>query len=284
MTNAVAGVPSGTGVILSGVVGQAVGGPTSALGNTISGSEIGLLMGPCASAACTAKNGGNPIATTGNLVQDNSSTNNTAFGVLLVGGFQPQEFGAPVSSNAASTGNTFDSNTWTGNGTGQPTKVHGANILDGSGWGGKCLQLNVCTTAVLVYDGSNATFSTGISTLTLSVHSTSGDPLAPGSAMVVAGWDATFFVTTTVIVGPFSTKLSLQAVAPGMVPAFNLAMGTTLTVNGPALAGGNSFGSGVNVNSCTPDGYNAVPNVFGTGGPTWLNSGTGGVNATYLAC
>jgi hypothetical protein len=319
-TNTIEGAPMGEGLVLSGVSGQTIGGPSTALGNTISGNGIGLVLAPCT--AATLAQCATGIATSGNTIEYNTITANDDFGVLTVGQFQPEELAAPTQPTLTSGGNTFDANTWTGNGT-VATAVHGSEVLDGTGWGGGCAQAPACTEESTLYLSSigathaptmsfGPTFpGAGTVQLNLCNAGSSAESLPAGSQITFdpAGDVGTFFVTTDVILpanGKPCTPSSpakpviVQAVAPAEVGTpsptgiqpFIVAAGDTVTVdaNGANTAAVNVYGTGPTANTCTPSGLNTVPNAFGTTNSaanpssTTLDAGTGGVNATYNAC
>jgi hypothetical protein len=312
-----------------------------------------LEVGPADSALCALLGGANAtVASTGNTVENNTLNSNLLYGLLKEGPFQPEEIDAPTcisltadpgnitfeppnsanlsgcstgSTSVASTGNIFYDNTWTGNGAGAPS-VNGANVMDGTGWGGGCAPNSDCsaTPSPLYYEGTNAVFPTTSNstpfTLLVCNDTATPEPLKAGTEITFydnqPGLSGTFFVTQTTIAQsngtagtgadcntltfPY-TSLSLQALNPAKVGTdssptgqpYILGTGAKLTVNlnGSAVfAGANTFGTGAKANSCTPDGYNGVVNLFGTTNATnhpsstTLDAGTGGVNATYNAC
>jgi hypothetical protein len=298
-------------------------------------------------------------STTGNLVQNNTLSTNLLYGLLKVGQYQPEEIATPTCAHIggppvptiiytpptapavnpdctagtaalASNSNTFNSNTWTGNGTAAPL-ANGANVMDGTTWGGGCAS--VATDCIngqeLVFEGPNTSFPTASNTtpFTLLVcnGTTSSTPLKVGSELTFydnnPGESGTFFVTQSTILQPNGvttnaqaksgqgcnqntfpfTTISVQALNPAKVStdfspsgqSYILGTGSLITVNvnGTGLEPGtNVWGTGAQSNSCTPDGANGIPNIFGTtdgvGHPssTTLDAGTGGVNATYDAC
>ncbi len=310
--NSVSGVPLGSGIILQGVKNQVFGGASASTGNTSSGNGLGLVLLPCTDPVCQSVVPGPALATTANTVQNNSMTNNSGYGVLTLGGYQPLEVasstsGAPgVNGLFASTANTFNSNTWTGNSTSAPQN-HASNILDGTGWGGGCAALaGACDDgAVLVFEGVNTSFSStspGSGTFTLAVCNPSAisEPLPVGSQVTFstnvnavsstseAGDGGTFFVTVQAIVlagslaactgsNPPMTKITLQAIRPAKVGTLGVSapqpytLGTfdqmTVDVNGPSTAIGNSYGTGPTANSCSPLGAPGVANSFGMPAP-----------------
>jgi hypothetical protein len=327
---------TGPGIELQGVLGQAIGGPLASEGNSSTGNQEGLVLAPCVPVAlhpltppgCTTYSGhpvtGGPESTNGNTIENNTMTGNVAFGVLAVGSFQPDEIAGTTSTALESSGNTFDRNNWgtptsATNGT-TPAEVNGAEVLDGTGWGGGCHSVpGDCPTTAgvgpLVFEGPNTTFSSsspGSAIFSLSVcnSGTVADDLPVGTEVTLNGGQpddgGTFFVTQAAIIAgvPSCThglaNLSLQAIAPADVGTlespsgqpYMLAPGDIVTVNAngsTVVPSGNTYGGSVNANSCTPAGAGATQNVFGAHDPpgsysTTLDASTGGVNATYDAC
>jgi len=243
-SNSVSGAATGAGIELLGDVGKTIRGPLSTEGNNSSGNGLGIALGPCTTTQC--KNTGVPGVGQGsqaNLVQNNTADTNILAGVLTVGSFQPNEeveqvpvFATPL----LTTGNTFNTNTWTGNGT-LPTEVDGVNLMEGTGWGGGCAsQVGSCDDGpTLLYVGANQTLSStnpGTGTLTLAVcdETATSEPLPIGSEITLdanaaqAADGGTFFVTAAAIVPagtvaactsatPPSTNITVQAVAPALV-------------------------------------------------------------------
>jgi len=302
-SNLVTEEPQGVGYILDAVHDQIFGG------NSASGDEIGIMLSG---------------ASDGNTIRNNSLTGDRLYGLLVVGQYQPEEVQSPAqyacsvicptfsgdlsqSTGASSASNTFNDNTWTGNGTGAPL-LNGANVLDGTGWGGGCAsQVGSCAVGALTFDGSNTTFdstSPGISTISIAVCNSSMETavLPAGSQITFysenQGDSGTFYLTADAHVPgrnctsspqtPYS--LSVQALDPQLVGTdsspsgqpYILDTGSTVTVNvnGATTEGLNSYATAAESNSCSPS-YG----FFGTSnGPSTLDSGSGGVNATYLAC
>jgi hypothetical protein len=289
----------------------------------------------------------------GNLVQNNTLNSNLLYGLFKVGNYQPEEIAASAGKCATLTTtppvhgpftgimtgaggdaacyNYLNDNTWTGNGAGAPS-VNGANVMDGTGWGGGCSQEfpTQCNgTQQLFYEGANATFPSTSNTtpFTLTVCNASGTPIPIKAGTEMTFYDATnglsgtFFVTQTTIAQsngtgnvaancstltyPY-TNLSLQALDPAKVGTDNSPQGQpyilgtgapiTININGAQADGGSqspptdTYGTGALANSCTPNGFNSIPNTFGTTNATnhpsstTLDAGTGGVNASYDAC
>jgi hypothetical protein len=319
-SNSVTGVLTGPGIALQGVAGQSIGGILASQGNAATGDGVGLVLAPCLPSPVNppgcATYAGAPVSGGGepsdaNLVQNNTFTGNVEYGVLAVGNAQPEEIAAPVggclSPGMASCGNTFDANTWGSatsatNGT-NPTAIDGAEVMDGTGWGGGCgSETGDCPTGggagPLVFEGPDTTFSAtspGAATFSLSVcnSGTSPESLPAGSQITFYGDQpgdgGTFYVTTDAIVtedvagtggcgnpAGFFT-LSLQAIAPADVGTtlsptgqpYTLAAGdlVEVNINGGAEAPANFYGGGPAVNSCTPAG---VTQAAGTG-PAPLN-------------
>jgi hypothetical protein len=219
-------------------------------------------------------------------------TGNVDFGVLAVGPYQPNELAGQTSTSLESSGNTFDANVWgtatsATNGT-DPSAVNGAEVMDGTGWGGGCAsETGDCTTAgvgPLLFEGPNTTFDSsapGSGTFTLSVcNSGTASEVLPAGAEITFSVDqpddgGTFFVTSDTIVtsdvpsvggcsNPLGFQnLSLQAIAPADVGTLDsptgqpyvLSAGDTVTVNqnGPTIVhSANIYGRGSTANSCTP--------------------------------
>jgi len=244
-SNSISGAATGAGMELLGDVGQTIGGPLSTEGNNSSGNGLGIALGPCSSALCQATGfAGLGQGTENNLVQNNTAGTNILAGVLSVGAYQPNEeveqVPAVVNSFIGTTGNTFNVNTWTGNGT-LPTEADGVNVMDGTGWGGGCAsQAGSCDDGpTLDYVGANQTLNStnpGSGTLTLAVcdPTATSEPLPIGSEITLndaASQNAdggTFFVTAAAIIPagtvaactsatPPSTNITVSAVAPALV-------------------------------------------------------------------
>jgi len=243
-SNSVSGAATGAGIELLGDVGQTIGGPLATEGNTSSGNGLGIALGPCTSALCQATGvGGFGQGTQNNLVQNNTAGTNILAGVLSIGAYQPNEEVEQVPAAAIpldTSGNTFNTNTWTGNGT-LPTEADGVNVMDGTGWGGGCAsQAGSCDDGpTLDYVGANQTLNStnpGSGTLTLAVcdPTATSEPLPIGSeitlndAVTQAADGGTFFVTAAAIVPagtvatctsatPPSTNITVSAVAPALV-------------------------------------------------------------------
>jgi len=255
-SNSVSGAATGAGIELLGVVGQTIGGPLASEGNNASGNGLGIALGPCTNALCQGL--GTPtlgLATKNNLVQNNTADTNILAGVLTVGPYQPNEeveqIPTAVTSFLSASGNTFNTNTWTGNGT-LPSEVDGVNIMEGTGWGGGCGS--ICDDGPsLVYVGANQTLNAtnpGTGTLTLAVcndSAISAEPLPIGTEITLdantaqAADGGTFFVTAAAIIPqstvaqcttgtpPPSTNITVQAVAPALVGTANNGELTAMT-------------------------------------------------------
>ena len=310
--NAVSGVATGAGIVLQGVEAQTIGGILASEGNSSTGNGEGLLLEPClplglhpfTPPGCATYAGppvsGGPEATKGNVIQNNTMTGNVAFGVFDVGSFQPNELAAATPTTALeSSGNTFNANSWGtatngSNGT-NPSEVNGAEVMDGTGWGGGCHSIpGDCPTTAgigpLVFEGPNTTFSSsspGTATFTLSLCNAgpvsevlpTGTQITFNAAQPDDG--GTFFVTKDAIItgnagctGTFY-NLSLQAVAPAYVGTllspsgqpYTLAQGDIITVNANGstiVPSANFYGQGTTSNSCTPAG---VSQTAGSGPP-----------------
>jgi len=235
-------------------------------------------------------------STQDNLIQNGTMTGNVAFGMLAVGNFQPNEVAVATSTPLASSGNTFIRNSWgtqtsATNGT-APTQINGAEVLDGTGWGGGCQsEPGACPTAgvgPLLFEGPNMSFnssSPGSATFALSVcnSGTVAEILPVGTEITFANANdgGTFFVTQVAIIAgnpgcaaPFS-NLSLQAVAPAKVGTIDsptgqpyiLGHGDTVTVNengSTVVPSANFYGNGPTSDSCDPSG---ITQAAGTGPP-----------------
>ena len=283
------------------------------------------VIDPDGSALCQVLGGGAPaLASDGNVVDSNNLSNNALYGLLKVGPFQPEEIQEPscvalsagvdilyppnssasnhcsAGSNVQSANNGFNDNTWTGNGTAAPL-ANGANVMDGTGWGGGCGQEGFadCTTpptSQLTFEGSNTTFPAASNTtpFTLTVCNPSTTPLAmkAGTELTFydenAGLSGTFFNTSTTIIQPNGTScstltypftnLSVQALNPAKIGTdtsptgqsyiLGTGAGITINVNGGAdVPNADTYGTGATANSCTPDDTTAPPataNIFGT--------------------
>jgi len=302
--NSATGSLTGEGIVLSGVEGATIGGPLASEGNSASGDGVGFVLAPCVASAEPAcgvyalKNGGAFAATTGNKIQNNSSTGNELYGVLDIGNYQPNEIAQSTSVPLESGTNTFNGNTWTGNSAGSPL-VDGANVMDGTGWGGGCVsESGDCGTGLtLEFEGANTTFSSsypGTATVSLSVCNLNANSevlpvgteitFEPDAALGIssgqAGDGGTFYVTKdAIITGDNCTvagsgyPLMVQALNPQEVgttssptgQSYILGTGDTINVNanGADVAGLNTYGHGATANSCTPAGNGGEPNVFG---------------------
>jgi len=311
--NSVSGVTLGVGYDLEGDRNQVVGGALSTEGNSASDARIGIVLAPCVDPGSggTCENFTSaPQPSDTNLIQNNKSRNNELYGVMVVGGFQPAEIAAQVPSALAATGNIFNANTWTGNGAGAPL-VDGANVMDGTGWGGGCEQQSGdCPPASdsLTFAGTNTTFSPtypGVATIGLPVCNEN-----PGSAILPAGSEITFNTTPAIQAGDLGTffvtrdavitghnctttgpyELSVQALNPDAVGTpnaagtqpFTLATGDVITVdaNGGTFTNSlNTYGGGAKSNGCTPVGWTGAvpgtpPNVFGQTNPPYTQYST----------
>jgi hypothetical protein len=302
-SNSIGGAIEGHGLVLEGVEYQTIGGlaetGTPHPGNILTGNGAGLILAPAST----------PLATTHNLIENNTMTGNTTYGVLALGNYQPKELNSPVgpSGSYGSGSNTFNGNQWSGNGTAE-SEAAGGNILDGTGWGGTAATANCITTSnlypaascslPLFYEGATTSEAAGQSSLTLPVQSGSSgggaNELVPqGTLVYIAGSDATYFVTKATMVGNITVNITLQVMNPALqdtsTGGFTLNGGANLTLNpfgSTSVTSGNTYGSTFTTqNLCTPAGTNAAPNVFGTAnGSSQLNMSTGGVDASYIAC
>jgi hypothetical protein len=315
-SNSVAGVTQGAGIEMEGVDDQAIGGALASAGNTLSGNEMGLVLAPCVPyppatnpPGCTVYAGGpGSDPSDGNLIQNNTMTGNVAFGVLTVGQFQPNEFAGDTGASLESADNTFDANSWgtatsAANGT-LSSVINGAEILDGSAWGGGCgSESGDCTTAgvgPLIFEGPTRTFSSsspGAAIFTLSICNSgvNSDVLPRGTEITLnasgqSDDGGTFFVTQDAVItgnvgctGTFY-NLSLQAIAPAEVGTlnspsgqpYNLGAGDTILVNAngsTVVHSANLYGRGATANSCTPADVDqssppvVTPDVFGATDP-----------------
>jgi hypothetical protein len=286
-SNSASGSLTGEGFVLDGVEGETFGGALASQGNSASGDGVGIVLtGP----------------SNGNTVQNNSSTGNELYGLLVVGQYQPEEIQYPVSDPAApfaslsqdvplSSGglasNTFNGNTWTGNSAGSPL-VDGANVMDGTGWAGGCSgEAGDCPVLPnpLTYEGANQSFSSsypGTATISLSVcnNNANSEVLPVGTEITFYNYETgdggTFFVTKDAIItgnvgctGPFY-NLDVQALNPEEV-------GTITSPTGQAYILGTGDSIGVNVNGVATAG--ASLNLYGKSAKA--NSCTpAGVNGT----
>jgi hypothetical protein len=257
-SNSVSGVAKGVGIEAEGINEVSIGGPLASEGNTVTGNGLGLVLAPDKSVPPAPG-----VGSIDNLIQNNTFTGNIAYGVLTVGSYQVNELVTqiPTVVNAVlnSADNTFNSNNWgtatsATNGT-FPSEINGAEILDGTGWGGGCnSELGDCTNAQpnsLTFEGPNTTFSStspGSATITLSVcngnsasedlprgteitFNTPNNVLNPTPGEVNDG--GTFYVTADAIItgnvgctGAFY-NLSVQAIAPAEVGTLGVPTGPT---------------------------------------------------------
>jgi hypothetical protein len=257
--NSVSGVATGAGIETDGITEQTIGGPLGTEGNSVSGSGVGLVLAPCVAASfdpgstCVPYNGAIFEPSQDNLIQNNTFSGNIAYGVLAVGSYQVDELAAQVPTavapEVASIDNTFNANNWgtatsATNGT-LPSEINGAEIEDGTGWGGGCnSEVGDCPTPEnpLTFAGPNETFGPsfpGAGPFTLAVCNTNTDseilPVGteitfntPNVLFSTAGEPndgGTFFVTQdAIITGDNCTNnegapytLNLEAIAPAKV-------------------------------------------------------------------
>jgi len=286
-SNSASGSLTGVGIVLQGVQGQTIGGALASTGNSVSGNGVGIALEPCvlsAEPACSTYLSAAAEPTDGNTIQNNSSTGNELYGLLVVGNYQPNEIAQSTSAPLEASGNTFNGNTWTGNSAGSPL-VDGANVMDGTGWGGGCTQeTGDCTPAssTLIYEGVNTSFSSsypGTATISLSVcNNTATSQVLPVGTEITfepdlqlptpittgqAGDGGTFFVTKDAIItgnagctGAFY-NLSVQALNPQEV-------GTNSSPSGQAYILGNGDTINVNANGGTAVTLINSTNTYGT--------------------
>jgi len=292
-SNTISGVATGAGLEAEGIQNQVIGGPLASEGNTITGNGVGFALAPCTSATLTCESVLAPVKSTGNLIQNNTMSGNIAYGELSIGSYQVDELAQQVptllASTLSSTGNTFNANNWgtatsATNGT-LPTEINGAEVEDGTGWGGGCTsELGDCVLTAgllsLTYEGANQQLSAtnpGSGTLALEVCNSgaSSVDLPRGSEITFntpnnvtnlgpqeANDGGTFFVTADAIVtgdascantNLFNT-ITVQAIAPAKVGTlaapsgnpYNIGAGDTVYVNANGAA-------------------NAAGNTYGTG-------------------
>jgi hypothetical protein len=296
-SNTISGVTTGAGIEALGITEQTIGGDLASEGDSVTGSGIGLVFGPCVyfpseNEYCENFNSGFEPSQD-NLVQNNTFTGNIAYGVMDVGSFQVDELATQipyaVASLLASSDNTFNANNWgtatsASNGT-LPSEIDGAEVMDGTGWGGGCAsEAGDCPvlTNPLIYEGPNTTFSSsypGTATITLSVcnNNSSSEILPRGTEITfnepnvlfsTAGEPddgGTFFVTQDAIItgnagctGAFY-NLMVQAIAPAEVGTLNSPSGQPYILG----TGDEIF---VNANSAGPGpGAVTAKNFYGTG-------------------
>jgi len=318
--NSISGVATGAGIETDGIQEQTIGGPLGSEGNSANGGGIGLVLAPCVAAAFDPGSTCVPLAgqpglgsfvepSQDNLIQNNTFTGNIAYGVLTVGSYQVNELATQIptaeASFTASSDNTFNANNWgtatsATNGT-LPSEINGAEIEDGTGWGGGCnSETGDCPTpeTPLTFAGTNTTFSSsfpGAGPFTLAVcnNNALSEILPVGTEITFntpnqavnqgeTNDGGTFFVTSdAIITGNNCTtnlgtpyNLSLEAIAPAKVGTLNspsgqpyiLGNGDSLFVdaNGtgnPTSTAKNFYGIGAASNSCTPADVNQTLGV-----------------------
>lgn len=286
VTNTVPGVGIELADVVAGGSGSVIiGGNEVTLGNTVTGNGIGIAL---------------TEGTTSVTVEQNTVENNVFFGVAVDGADAMREF---LPGSAAS-GNTFTSNTWTGNGNPVSGEVNGgANVIDFGGFsfptgsiGGSAsaqasdLSLSVAIPAGAIPSSITVVKSSGLVDVGPGTL-VSIDGYCAASTFTCVGTNVSFFVTgvqntpptpgnPTGPVGNIPVVVDVAPIAPGAaVPLNAVAAGASVSTNDQVTLSSTNVYS---ANSCTPSAPNTSTTLkAGTGGGP---SGPDGSQTGYEAC